>query len=1278
MPSERIHVYELADALSRGGPGRAFAASVAEAGGPLEVGTPVTVRVVAAADAGDERVLASLAEAHAAARRIDHPWVVAPVDHGFTAGAPGRRFWAASPVTEGRTLADVLAGADVVPDLLTESVVRQAAEALEAVHAAGLAGIGLSPDSVVLRDDGSALLVDVGFGAAVRAWWASAEGTPPSAMMCAAPEILDGSAGDATADLYALGALLFRCMTGAWHRPADAKALRGRASEMDGVRPHDERPKCSVFLSEVAYALLRADRRDRIQSASALVEILRERRRSAWWKALHVDEETFVAESPARRAATREPPLPPIPDPAPSPDDAWWARRLVVTPPLRPHATRCVGRDAELAVALDCALGLADTGGRVLLVEGEDGVGKTRLADALVERLAELPAERAPAVLRGEHRRVGIGRPLGAFTEALTGWLHHSRLVGAHDVSPLLGDASAIAASFAAVLSSEDPPAGAAPLTRERLAPAFLRCLRTIAARRPVVLVIENLHWADPEVLDLFEYVARAGADLPLLLVGTFRPVPGDGNLGRHLDSVCALAHARQVRLAPFDAERLTALARELVFPADAAAEVAARVHAIAGGSPGALVETLAALEAEGALVRGGDGVLAAGPQWASVRVPVSTAEAVARRLAPLGPRDRAFLLAACVQGVAFDTDVARIAAGIDTRTAEKVLANLAARGLVLGEGIARRFASHALFDHVHASLDDGALAERHEATAAAFLESRNPDQLPPPRIHGMLSYRVAWHYMLSGRAARGLLYVRSAVDHLRATFRDGDGERLTSLACRAVTGDPSREADLIDLLLERARFLGAQGRETEERETLDEALLRSRERRDLVRESRILLEQARAKQALGDGAAADRDATQALATSHRAGETAVEMRVHLWLAQAAQREQRWQHARAHYLETIEIAGRCHDAVAESEAHHGLGVVAFSMGAFDHAEEELHTALVAHRRRGDLAREAETLACIGNLAAATGDLVRAEGFLRRALAIHLALGDGAGETRVLGLLAMVLQESGCLVEAREAHRACLQRARFLDSVSGVVVALLNVATVDACLARLDEARDAFGEALRVAQALGAARFQGYALTGLGEVSRQRGLTGVARDLLARAAEQFRSAEDPSGLAAALLAAGRIEAFGGADESAKSLLLESYRLAEQQNARQVSSLAHSLLALLAARRGDGDGAERRMAEAALALSDIRASDATRIEMSFIHSLVLRVLGRPAEANRKVFHAEATLLESVRALPDTDRDRVLAVLSPFREILAGADAARAAQPPREVNLAETVQA
>ncbi len=1276
MSAERIHFYEIVEPAPRGGPGKAYRARVVQGGGPFPVGAIVQLRLVADYDAGGGAVLHELEREHVRAKRIASAGVSSPLDAGIADGPGGRRFWSAAPWVEGRTLTEVLAGAGTIPDLFVDAIARQTTDALAAVHRAGVSVIGLSPDTLIVREDTTVVVLDPGFGpahAAVR----PAAGPAPAALACAAPEAIRArDKADERADLYSLGATLFRAMTGRWHRPDDAQALICEPESFAARRPSDVHPRLSIFLDEVVFALLQVERARRFSSFPQLAQVLEERRESAWWKSLNIAQESYVEDRGARERPESEPMPLPIPAAVPAPDAAWIESRRRRGLRLAKHDAPLVDRADELHGLTDAAGRIRDRGGQVRLIQGGPGSGKTRLVDALLDHFDRLPAAEAPLVLAGEHRRLGIGRPMRAFTEAVMRLVADGRDVEPDQIAPLLGDASGMATSFAAFLSGSEPPPRSVPLTRDSIAAAFARCLATLCAKTPVVLVIENLQWADPEALELFERVSRLSGEMPLFVIATYQPVAKTAALTQVLTNLRALDRVATVKLDAMTAEETRRLVMSLVASDDRTDVLCRRMHASTEGSASRIVETLRLLEIEGVLVRDDQRRLCLTERALTAELPESEDAIWSRRVSRLGATERSVLSMAAVQGFAFDSEVVNLALGISALQMDRALENLSAQTLVEGLGLARRFATNGLFDHVNDALDDAAYAAGHEATANAFLASRNPKSRPPAEIHGILSYRVAWHYLLAGRSTEGLLYVGTALAHLRNTWRLGDAERLAELASRTLAADPDRAGELVDMLITRAEFLGHQLRRVEQREVIDEALLRSRSMNDGTRVAVALYESSRLRFAVEEMHVAVTEAREALVAALRAGADRVATNCQALLGAIAFREARYQEARNHVNEMLEMARRRSDVPAEAEALHTLGNISQGVGSFEHAEELHRTAMHIYRREGDLAREAAALASLGNIAAASGDLVKAEGLLRRALAIERSVGDGHAEARVLGRLGMVLQEAQRHAEARTVHNECLQVSRRISARHNEVVALLNLATVDYVLGMFDDARANYGDAMRAARDLGDARLMGYSLTGLGEVGRQGGEFAVARGIFERAITQFRRADDQGGLAAALLGAGRVEVFGGDATQGRLMLVEARDLAVLQNARYAAALALSFLALICARRGAEEEALATVAEAGAMIEGVRAGDTMRLEMLFVNALVLRVLGRNVEADRKMQQAEVALVQATAEMVREDRERVYATMSPHREILAGAALARTSANARESRASGTV--
>src|SRR5690349_3162403 len=298
------------------------------------------------------------------------------------------------------------------------------------------------------------------------------------------------------------------------------------------------------------------------------------------------------------------------------------ARQAVAVPTSRSPVL--VGRRAELAMAF----GLVDAAGRgeggALLVTGEAGVGKSRLVGELRERATAA----GMTVLVG--RSVDGGGTYRAVTEALAKLLRTRAALHDPALRPYRAALRRLLPGIA------DEPLASAPDPTVVLGEGVLALL----GEQRTLLVLEDLHWADPDTLDLVRYLAGALVDAPVLLVATARDDVTQPGLAR------LAADVRTLVLRRLDAEGVAALAaacRGAPLPAAELAELVAR----ADGLP-LLVEEL----------------LTVGP----TRVPPSMAGLVAQRLAALPPSARQVVLAAAVVD---DTDWRLLAAVTGARPAD-------------------------------------------------------------------------------------------------------------------------------------------------------------------------------------------------------------------------------------------------------------------------------------------------------------------------------------------------------------------------------------------------------------------------------------------------------------------------------------------------------------------------------------------------------------------------------------------------------------------------------
>jgi ATP/maltotriose-dependent transcriptional regulator MalT len=469
-----------------------------------------------------------------------------------------------------------------------------------------------------------------------------------------------------------------------------------------------------------------------------------------------------------------------------------------------------VGRDVELSVLDPIVDALLDGESAVVVCSGEPGIGKTALMSEMLER----SHVRGCLTLGGRATEFERDLPFAVFADALEG---HLGTLGRERLEPLGDEQLALLATAFPVLESlpAGGPAEAQGDDRHRLLRAIQALLELLADDRPLVLALDDLHWADPASIDLLCRLLHHGMASPSLLLLASRPAQSEPRLRTTWAEAERHGRARLLELAPLSA----ADARELLGP-KLDSGLGDALYRESGGNP-LYLEQLAAAARRGAGPRAGESA----PVTAGV--PAAVSAALGGELDSLSAPARTLLHGAASLGEPFEPELAADAAGIDQQAALSALDELLESDLIRAADGPRRFRfRHPIVRHaVYAEAGTGWMLAAH-GRAAAALQAR-----------GAPASARAHHVERSARAG----------DEQAAALLERAGEETASRAPAtaahwfgaALRLTPEREDNLdrrLGLLARRAAALGIAGRIEESREALREFLERSPARPDELR----------------------------------------------------------------------------------------------------------------------------------------------------------------------------------------------------------------------------------------------------------------------------------------------------------------------------------------------------------------------------------------------------------------------------------------------------------
>ena len=768
-------------------------------------------------------------------------------------------------------------------------------------------------------------------------------------------------------------------------------------------------------------------------------------------------------------------------------------------------ATRMVGRDAELEAILAVFRQVAaERKLAVVTVIAEAGIGKSRLLYE-VARSADLEAL-GGQVLHGRARPQTESQPYGLLREIVAGSLglgdddslERARSKVERGVVPLFADDGAELAQAHAHLLGHligldfgDSPhirdiRDEGRQIRRRGFHAAAQSLRRIAARdgKPVVLLLDDLHWADDGSLDFLSQLAETNADMPMLVLGTARP-----SLLERRPAWPGGREALRLVLGPLGRDESRSLAAELLKNLEAVPP-ALRELLIrnAEGNPFYMEELIKMLVDEGAIAIDGERWTLLQDKLQAARVPPTLTGVLQARLDSLKPREKQALQQAAVVGFVFwDQALAAI-----DRSAPEALPGVARRELVVRQPEAsldgvREYAFH---HHLLHQVTYGTVLKRlrrtYHARAAAWLAG-----LTGARANDFLGL-AALHYEQAGERRRAAELFARAAEHAANRYANETVADHVARALALTEGDAEPESLRLRfrLLAVRERALDMQGRRAEHRadvealEGLAEQIDDDRLRADAAKRRSSYSMRTADRHAQVDAA------RRAHAWAVRAGDTELELRAQNLLASGLSDLGDVAAARTLALEGL-AAARAHGLRrVEGSFLNTLALIAVRLDDLAGHLEMGRQQWQLFRDMGDVPAQAVARLHLGISLLGAGEQLQSREHLEEGLRLARAADDRVMQPYAQTYLAMIALREGDAESAMTLAQAALETSLAVQNLDTQVTALFQIAEIERSRGRTDAAAAAFERAHAIAVAND-------------EPLRFDAAAGIAREALAR-------------------------------------------------------------------------------------------------------------------------------------------------------------------------------
>ncbi len=937
-------------------------------------------------------------------------------------------------------------------------VTVQVCRALQYIHSRGFIHYDVKPRNIRITAKGQIKLMDFGLvGAARDSGQLKVRGTPEYI----APELIRGDQVDHRADLYSLGVTLYEVVTG---RPpfigdSSMAVFKQHVDSMPELPRHFAK-SLPEKLQNLILKLMAKEPVNRFPSANAVIQA--------------VNEATGLN----------------------FPVETKETKRGYI------QSGSFVGRAFELARLQGLMMRSIQGYGQAVLISGTAGVGKTRLIRELRIRAQMQRVLVCEGICREQARS-----PYHAWIPILSqviSYQQSSKSPALQTYGPILVNLMPELADLIESAISFDAPVGEEPDDKHGLMEVVVSFL--LAVERPLMLVLEDLHYADNGTLELLDYLSQNAKRGRWLICGVYR----DDLAAPRLPSIADTLYLNP--LTETDAAELVTSMMGLGLK-EVPEGLLARLMAETGGNPLFIESLMQSLVDEDLLWY--DGAAWHIDMAKLSRTPTNIQEAAQRRLSRLDKESLELLQWAAVMGKWLNLDVLTEVGRLKSDEVFQTVAEFARQHVLtsnnqLGQTI-YRFSTDQMREVIYQTLSPSELAKRHQEVGQVLRELYGDTDI---------AEQLAWHFERSQDWNLALRYAKIAADKARQVYANESAVQYYSNVLHYLHHEPDlADPDLeYDILAKREDCYRLLGNRRAQRLDVEGMMRVAIATNNVPRQISALTRKVSLANLLGDYIGAKHAASSAMTLAWQAGNRKLEADSLTSVGEASLRLGEIDKARAMHEQALHIYEDLKNRIGQATSFWHLGNVARVNEQFDEARENFERSLFIYQELAHQRGEAEALNSLGLLMSSYPEKISTH---QQALEIMKAIGDRDGQGYTHHHLGKLYYKIGHYQQARTHLEQAVQIEREIQEQLQLLHFLVSLGQIYVALEEYDLAQRLFDEGCQLAQKEGSSLLEARHRMMLGQLALLQNRPDEAKELLLQASEQQRDSDNLADLALGL-------------------------------------------------------------------------------------------------------------------------------------------------------------